>query len=107
LLGGITGASVPRPCNAKRANESSKIGSPAAIRMPPITRAIGNSAGSKCDCVKYHGTYTASEPGAITKKIADPMFAGAPHDISLANAEVAGPFNVAVNRAGWSSAGGG
>jgi len=41
--------------------------------MPPITRAIGNSAGSKCHCVKYHGTYTASMPGAITKKIADPM----------------------------------
>jgi hypothetical protein len=31
----------------------------------------------------------------------------APHDISLANADVAGQFNVAVNRAGWSSAGGG
>ena len=25
----------------------------------------------------YHGTYTASEPGAITKKIADPMIATA------------------------------
>jgi hypothetical protein len=76
-MGGITGAGVPRPCKAKRANESSKIGSPAAISMPPITRAIGNSAGSKCHCVKYHGTYTASVPGAITKKIADPRIAGA------------------------------
>jgi hypothetical protein len=27
--------------------------------------------------VKYHGRYTASVPGAITKKIADPMIAGA------------------------------
>jgi len=77
LLGELLAERRPRPCNAKRANESSKIGSPAAIRMPPITRAIGNSAGSKCHCVKYHGPYTASVPGAITKKIADPMIAGA------------------------------
>ena len=43
----------------------------------PIARVIGNSAGPKCHCVKYHGRYTASDPGAITKKIADPMIAGA------------------------------
>ena len=70
--------------------------------MPPITRAIGNSAGSKCHCVKYYGTYTASAPGAITRKIADPMIAGARRmTFSLANADVAGQFSVAVRGEVW------
>ena len=93
-------AGVPRPCNAKRAKESSKIGSPAKMRMPPIARALGKSAGSKCHCVKYHGRYSASVPGAITRKIADPTMAGgAPHHISVVDANLAGPFDVAANRA--------
>src|SRR5499427_2168033 len=76
-LGGITGAGVPRPCNAKRANESSKMGNPATIRAAPSTRAIGNSGGAKCQCVRFQGTYTASVPGAMTRNIAEPMIAAA------------------------------
>src|SRR6185295_8892306 len=53
------------------------MGNPATIRATPTTRAIGNSGGAKCQCVKYQGTYTASVPGAMTRKIAEPMIAAA------------------------------
>src|SRR6185295_18409802 len=53
------------------------MGNPATIRAAPSTRAIGNSAGAKCQCVRYQGTYTASVPGAMTRKIAEPMIAAA------------------------------
>src|SRR6478609_1179650 len=53
------------------------MGNPATIRAAPSTRAIGNSGGAKCQCVRYQGTYTASVPGAMTRKIAEPMIAAA------------------------------
>src|SRR5580765_2957670 len=53
------------------------MGNPATIRAAPSTRAVGNSGGAKCQCVRYQGTYTASVPGAMTRKIAEPMIAAA------------------------------
>src|SRR5215475_4980766 len=53
------------------------MGNPATIRAAPSTRAIGNSGGAKCQCVRYQGTYTASVPGAMTRNIAEPMIAAA------------------------------
>src|SRR6187397_1455654 len=53
------------------------MGKPATIRAAPSTRAIGNSGGAKCQCVRCQGAYTASVPGAMTRKIAEPMIAAA------------------------------
>src|SRR4029077_1780807 len=53
------------------------MGNTGAMRGAPSTRAIGNSGGAKCQCVRYQGTYTASVPGAMTRKIAEPMIAAA------------------------------
>src|SRR5215510_14296545 len=62
---------------AKRAKESSRTGRPAMIMITPITRnpEKPNNAGAKCQRVVRHGTYTASVPGAMTRKMADPMMA--------------------------------
>src|SRR5215510_6991756 len=62
---------------AKRAKESSRTGRPAMIMITPITRnpEKPNNAGAKCQRVTRHGTYTASVPGAMTRKMADPIMA--------------------------------
>src|SRR5215510_10138383 len=62
---------------AKRAKESSRTGRPAMIMITPITRnpEKPNNAGAKCQRVIRHGIYTASVPGAMTRKMADPMMA--------------------------------
>src|SRR5215813_14191899 len=62
---------------AKRAKESSSTGRPATIMIAPITRnpEKPNNAGAKCQRVIRHGTYTASVPGAMTRKMADPIMA--------------------------------
>src|SRR5260221_2954616 len=73
---------------AKRAKESSRTGSPAAIISPPKMRNEENpkSGGAMRQRVKVQGTYTARVPGAITRKIAEPSramarFMSSPHSI--------------------------
>ena len=63
---GSTGAGVPRPCNAKRANESSNAGAPAAINATPSHRvqAIPSSGGSNFQPEIHQGTSPATVPGA-------------------------------------------
>src|SRR5215471_2295609 len=62
---------------AKRAKESSSTGKPATTMIAPITRnpEKPSNAGAKLQRVIRHGTYTASVPGAMTRKMADPIMA--------------------------------
>src|SRR4051794_26747819 len=71
------GAGLPTPCNAKRANESSRPIAPKAISTPPASRKNDNpnKAGLSCQREIHHGTKPATKPGATTRKIADPMIA--------------------------------
>src|SRR5262244_1276031 len=69
------GAGVPRPCKAKRAKESNKTGRPAAIRSAPriCSEKSFSSGGAKRHRQSVQGTHTASDPGATTRKRADPV----------------------------------
>src|SRR5262245_23172581 len=111
---GATGAGVPTPSSAKRANESTSPGTPAMINTPPRTRVSSTpkNARRSSHCVIHHGTRAASINGAMTKNRAEPKTAVA-FDIacsqrsdknSLANHFLLRALNVqlvvpAVNRA--------
>src|SRR5262249_44365654 len=75
--GGATGAGVPSPCSANRANESTTPGTPAKMRMTPIARVSSTlkNAGRNSQRVIHHGTTPAAKNGATTKKIAEPKIA--------------------------------
>src|SRR5678815_212642 len=71
------GAGVPRPCSAKRANESTIPGTPARIIIAPRPRVSSRprNGGWSCQPVIDHGTSPASVQGATTKKTAEPRTA--------------------------------
>src|SRR5262245_23878874 len=71
------GAGVPRPCSAKRANESTSPGTPARIIIAPRPRVSSRprNGGWSCQPVIHHGTSPASVHGATTKKTAEPRTA--------------------------------
>src|SRR5215831_4033408 len=71
------GAGVPRPCSAKRANESTIPGTPARIIIAPMPRVSSRprNGGRSCQPVIDHGTSPASVHGATTKKTAEPRTA--------------------------------
>src|SRR6202049_1120567 len=75
--GGAMGAGVPRPCSAKRANESTIPGTPARIIIAPMPRVSSRprNGGRSCQPVIHHGTSPASVNGATTKKTAEPRTA--------------------------------
>src|SRR4051794_21073535 len=74
---GKIGAGVPKPCTAKHANESSRPIVPKAISTPPASRRNDNpnKAGLSCQREIHHGTKPTTNPGAMTRKIADPVIA--------------------------------
>src|SRR5262245_49991208 len=77
--GGAMGAGVPRPWRAKRAKESSKTGSPAAISRAPSTRnpTKPTSGGATRQPEIQNGTNTTKVPGATTRNRTDPTTAAA------------------------------
>src|SRR6516164_7455463 len=75
--GGAIGAGVPRPCNAKRANESNNPGTPAIMNASPAKRvaSAAKKGGQNSQCVINHGMTPANIAGATTKNSAEPRTA--------------------------------
>jgi hypothetical protein len=71
------GAGVPRPCNAKRANESSTPGTPAMMSASPTRRVVSaaRKGGRNSQCVIDHGMTPANIVGATRKNSAEPRIA--------------------------------
>src|ERR1051325_8088616 len=74
---GKTGAGVPTPCRANRAKESRRPIRPSVIRMPPAKRKIGipKKGASTRHREIHQGIRPATNPGAMTRKIAEPTIA--------------------------------
>ena len=71
---GAMGAGVPKPCSAKRANESTSPGRPATISRIPTARVASRSkkGDRNSQRVIHQGTSPATELGATAKKRAEP-----------------------------------
>src|SRR5262249_22727776 len=77
LRGGAIGAGVPRPSNAKRANESNNPGTPAIMNASPTKRvaSAAKKGGRNSQCVINQGMTPANIAGATTKNSAEPTIA--------------------------------
>src|ERR1035438_9340808 len=74
---GKTGAGVPAPCTANRTKESRRPMTPSVISRPPANRQAGipKKGGSSRQREIHRGTKPATNPGATTRKTAEPTIA--------------------------------